>query len=135
MKNNPVITVVEDDLTVREGIERILSHAGYAVKTVSNAADALKISDQARAGVFIVDVQMPGNTSLELLQELKVRNSPYEAIIITGSGDFENFKKAQEIGVFGYIHKPFSHKMLVDYVAKALERVAQKQEKPPLFGG
>jgi DNA-binding NtrC family response regulator len=93
------------------------------------------MSDQGRAGLFIVDAQMPGNSSLELLQELKVRNKPYEAIIITGSGDFENFKKAQDIGVFGYIHKPVSHKMLVDYVARALARVAQKQEKPPLYAG
>ena len=132
MKKHPIITVVDDDLAIREGIGRILNQAGYNVETAANAADALAMRDPGRAGLYIVDVQMPGNTSIELLQELNVENTPCEAIIITGSGDFENFKKAQDLGVFGYIHKPVSHKMLLDYVGKALARVAKKQEKNTL---
>jgi FixJ family two-component response regulator len=129
MVNDPVIAVVDDDPAVREGIRRVLNHAGYAVQTAASAADALKMSAPGRAGLYIVDVQMPGNTGLELLQELKTRNNPYEAIIITGEGGFENLKKAQDIGVFGYVHRPFAHKMLLDYVARALKRVAKKQDK------
>jgi two-component system response regulator FixJ len=134
MDTSPLILVVDDTPQVRDVVELMLDHEGYNVETASTAGEALSINAEGRVALFIIDMHMPGKSGLELLKDLNVRENPYEAIIITGSAEFDNFIEAQEYGVFGFIHKPFTHKILVDYVSRALASVAQKRLKQAQTG-
>jgi two-component system, LuxR family, response regulator FixJ len=129
MDTSFLILIVDDNPEVRDVLELMLDHEGYSTETAATADEALSINAAGRVALFIIDMHMPGKSGLELLKDLNVREGPYEAIIITGSAESENFKQAQEYGVFGYIHKPFTHKILIDYVGRALASVARKREK------
>jgi two-component system OmpR family response regulator len=125
----PAIVVVDDTDTIRDVIRLMLEHNGYTVYSFANPADALAVSESIQIDLFIVDMVMPGISGLEFLKRLKVKEMPFEVVIVTGKDDKEDAAEAMKLGAFGVLQKPFSFAELLTSVEYALVSASAKKQQ------
>ncbi len=123
--NGARIIVVDDDISVRRALSRLLISAGYQVQTFESVRDLLMNGDLGRAACLIVDVRMPGPGALELQENLSQENlsqvpGPIPIIFITGNPDVPTAVKAMRAGAVDFLWKPFSEEELFGAVEQAL---------------
>ena len=99
------VLIVEDELRLREMLSRAVKEMGFTSSPVSSAEAALRIADQ-NFGIAILDLNLPGMSGMELLQELRKKNSDLQVIILTGFGDLEAAKRAIHNEVVDFLTKP-----------------------------
>jgi two-component system response regulator FixJ len=115
-----VISVVDDDQSVRESLASLLRSMGFEVRTFASAQDFLA-SDEARAtGCLLLDLRMPGMGGLELQQHLAAADVRVPIVFLTAHGDEEARARALRAGAVDFLTKPFSEKALLDSVHAAL---------------
>ena len=119
-RNGARIIVVDDDISVRRALSRLLISAGYRVQTFESARDVLMNGDLGRAACVIVDVRMPGPGGLELQEILLQVPGPIPIIFITGNPDVPTAVKAMMAGAVDFLSKPFSEEELFGDVEQAL---------------
>jgi two-component system response regulator HydG len=116
------ILVIDDDLGVRESMERMLKSAGY---TVLSAATGEEGFDVARGGVFDVilsDLRMPGISGLDVLKKLRDVRVDAAFIIMTGFGTVDSAVEAMKLGAVDFVQKPFFRDELLMRVRAAADR-------------
>jgi len=113
------ILVVEDNRSMREMLETVLSERGYDITTAEDASTALLHLKRASYAVMISDLQMPGMDGLQLLA--KVRPMGIPCIILTAYGSIEKAVEAIKAGAFDFIAKPVDPEYLNLIITKALE--------------
>lgn len=123
------IFVIDDSNDVREIIEIMLTHAGFAVHTFSNAVDARAAMAKLKVDLFLVDVVLPHMSGTDFVQALDVKNSDYEVIIMTGKTDRKGVLASLESGAISYMLKPFKYEVLLAKVKEALEALAAKRAR------
>ena len=114
-----VVLVVEDEEKLRRVIELQLKTAGYEVEQAGTAEDALKLAD--RADVVLTDLRLPGQSGVELLNELRSQDSRTPVIVMTAFGSIETAVEAMKAGAVDFLPKPFSLDHLMTVIEKALE--------------
>jgi CheY-like chemotaxis protein len=82
------VLVIDDELDVREAIERVLTRAGYTVRTAADAADALAELRRCRADVVITDIIMPKINGVEGIECIRKEFPAVRIIAISGGGNF-----------------------------------------------
>lgn len=120
--NNECIYVVDDDEAARHSLEFLLKSAKFTVETFASASDFLKSLSVLDGACVITDIRMPGMTGIELLKELKKRNSVLPVIVITGHGDVPLAVEAMKSGAADFIEKPFDDEVLLQAVRTAIGR-------------
>jgi FixJ family two-component response regulator len=116
----PLISVVDDDESVREALESLLRSAGFKAEVFASAEQFLR-SDRAReVDCLIVDVRMPGMNGLELQRQLAAGGSRVPIIFITAHGDELARAQALRAGVVAFLRKPFSEQALLNAVHAVL---------------
>ncbi len=130
------ILVVDDDATVRSGLNRILDAQGYAVETASTASEALEMLSHHPFDLVLTDLQMPGMDGLELLGEIKGRTSNMPVVMITGHGSMDTVIQALRRGVSDFVNKPFHPDDILNIVDRevALHRQETPDRAPSVFG-
>jgi len=116
----PLLSVVDDDESVRESLPDLLREFGFAVRAFSSARDFLSSDDLDETKCLILDVAMPGMSGLDLQQELKRRGKEIPIIFITGQKDEDIRIQAFGHGAVNFLYKPFSDSALLDAVNAAL---------------
>src|SRR3954469_7329187 len=81
------VCVVDDDLSVRRGLERLIRSAGFGVELFASADEFLAQGRPEGPGCLVLDVQMPGLTGIELQQALTASHNSMPIVFITGHGD------------------------------------------------
>ena len=120
MSNSPLISVVEDDDSVRESLRRLIRSVGFAVQAFSSAEQFLN-SDQFReTRCLILDVKLPGMDGLELQRQLIANRCEIPVIFITAHGDDAARVRALRNGALEYLFKPFSEEALLDAIRMSL---------------
>jgi len=108
-KKNANILIVDDEESIRDGCEQILSRMGFSVQTASDGQAGL---DMAKSGLFdiiLLDIRMPKIEGLDILRILKKEhNTPSNVIIITGFGTIQLAVEAMRLGARNFITKPFN---------------------------
>ncbi|MBL1377006.1 sigma-54-dependent transcriptional regulator [Zobellella iuensis] len=132
MNNEHTVILVDDDPHVRLSAGQTLELEDYQVVALANAEQALALIDRDFAGVLITDINMPGMTGLELLQQVKRVDTDIPVILITGFGDISMAVGAIRNGAYDFIEKPFSADLLLDVVHRALEKRALTLENRQL---
>jgi two-component system, NtrC family, C4-dicarboxylate transport response regulator DctD len=132
MNNEHTVILVDDDPHVRLSAGQTLELEDYQVVALANAEQALALIDRDFAGVLITDINMPGMTGLELLQQVKAVDADIPVILITGFGDISMAVGAIRNGAYDFIEKPFSADLLLDVVHRALEKRALTLENRQL---
>ena len=117
-----LIYVVDDDLSVRNGLENLLRSAGFTVRTYSSAQEFLASARADVPSCLLLDVQLPGLSGLDLQQELAKGDVQIPIIFITGHGDIPMSVKAMKSGAVEFLTKPFRDQDLLDAIHQALDR-------------
>jgi FixJ family two-component response regulator len=121
--NNATILIVDDDASVRRGIERLLKSAGYNAETFSNGKDFLAVKKEyEEPACLVLDVKMPGKNGLDLQEEIALYEIPIPIVFISGHGDIATSVKAMKNGAVDFLPKPFEDEDLLSAISAALER-------------
>lgn len=127
------ILVVDDSLTTRMLERSILEAAGYEVHTASSGEEALELASRRAYSLFVVDVQMPGMSGLELVrrirQDTRLRHVP--AVLVTSLGSSEDRRRGLEAGADAYIVKSaFDQEAFLGIVAGLVGEVRSPPTRP-----
>jgi FixJ family two-component response regulator len=103
-----LVSVVDDDESVRESLPDLLRELGYSVRTFSSAEEFLASDCVGETRCLILDIAMPGMTGPDLQQELTVRGQEIPIVFITAQADKTVRPRALEQGAVECLFKPFS---------------------------
>jgi two-component system response regulator HydG len=125
------ILVVEDNPTVRDGMEQILRKAGHEVLAVSDGAAALERCQEGPVDLVVTDFKMDGMNGLELLESLRRQPVPGdpEVMLITAYGTIDIAVEAMKLGAVDFLTKPFDANEFRVKVEKALKTRDLKRER------
>jgi FixJ family two-component response regulator len=125
----PLVFVVDDDESIREGIESLLRSVGLAVRTFPSAQEFLRYERPDAPACLVLDVRMPGLSGLDLQDELATSGAPIPVIFLTGHGDIPMSVRAMKAGAEEFFTKPFRDQDLLDAIVQAIEgdREARKE--------
>jgi len=111
------ILVVEDDDSIRDLVDLVLSSAGYEVLTASDGAAALQVIGGARPDLVLLDMRMPVMDGWEFARRYRARPEPHAPIVVlTAARDAAD--RAAEIQANGYLGKPFDVDELLTLVSQ-----------------
>ncbi len=114
-----VVSVVDDDYSVRKSLKRLLKSIGIEAVTFASADDFLEYADQDEIGYLILDVQMPGFSGLDLQKRLIDSGSSLPIIFISAKDNGDHQEQAMEAGALAYLKKPFEDQELIDAIFSA----------------
>ena len=116
-----LVSVVDDDESVRESLPDLLREFGFAARAFSSAEAFLSSDSVHKTRCLILDVMMPGMTGLDLQQELIRRGQEIPVIFITAGKDEALRARAFKQGAVKFLNKPFSDTALLDALNVALD--------------
>lgn len=116
-----IVFVVDDDVSVRESLELLITSAGWQPETFASAQEFLSRPRAAVPSCLVLDVTLPGLNGLELQQQLADRTD-MPIIFITGYGDVPMTVRAMKAGAVEFLTKPFKDDVLLDAIRGAIER-------------
>ena len=119
----PAVFVVDDDVSVRTALRRLLLSLHHSVRLFGSAEQFLAHTDRDATGCLILDVRLPGISGLELQQRLAAEHWNLSVIFITAHDDAQARDTAMSRGAIDYLPKPFECDHLLASVRGALERV------------
>ena len=114
------VLVVDDESSIRELLAKTLALAEYDVDTAPDGRAALERLRLGHYGLLIADLKMPGMDGLTLIREAKRLKSDIPVIIITGFSTESSAIEAINLGVAGYLTKPFRVPQVLAAAARAL---------------
>ncbi len=122
------IWIVDDDQSIRFVLEKALTREEFAVRSFTNARDALAAFDDDEPQVLVSDIRMPGGSGIELLNKIKARMPDLPVIIMTAYSDLDSAVSAFQGGAFDYLPKPFDVPKAVDLIRRAVEESLHEGE-------
>jgi len=125
---NKNILVVDDELSMREFLEILLTAEKYNVDTAKNGADAIKMVRDNNYHVLMTDIHMPGMDGIELLKKVKEISPGTEVLMMTAYASTETAVEAMKCGAYDYITKPFKVDEIKLIIKNALEKINLKIE-------
>jgi FixJ family two-component response regulator len=131
MESETTVFVVDDDAGARESVVALVGLKGLKAEGFTSAEEFLAHYDPSSKGCVVADVRMSGMSGLELLGELKARNSSLPVIVITGYADVPMAVRAMQQGAVTFLEKPCQEQELWQAVqeALALEQSQHAQRK------
>jgi FixJ family two-component response regulator len=112
-----VVSVVDDDVSVRESLESLIRSAGLVVKVFASAEEFLNVAHPREADCLILDVRLPGMNGFKLHRSLLARGNRVPAVFISAHG-FDDRTKLEAVPdwTVAYLTKPFDEDELLDAV-------------------
>lgn len=121
-----LVFVIDDDLSMRKAIERLLESEDYSVEIFTGAQEFLARAPHAGAACVILDLNMPGLNGLELQETLAQTGRVEQIIFITGGATVPSCVQAMKAGAVDYLQKPFRVEDLLSCVERALQRSSEQ---------
>ncbi|MBB3612372.1 response regulator transcription factor [Rhizobium sp. BK602] len=127
----PTIYVVDDDPSVRDGLDSLLRSVGYDVGSFASPRDFLAHRRSFGPACLVLDVRMPDASGLDFQDDLAKSGNPLPIIFLTGHGDVPMSVRAMKAGAVEFLLKPFREQDLLDAIRQALEkdRIRLRQEE------
>ena len=119
---HPLVSVVDDDESVRESLPDLLKAFGFSAKAFASAEEFLASDSVDKTRCLILDVSMPGMTGPDLQRELERRGLPIPVVFITAHRDDTLRPRLLEQGAVECLFKPFSDAALQEALSSALSR-------------
>ena len=114
------ILIADDDLTCRDSIQKVLEREGHTVQTAENVDGALERLGTDHFDLVVCDYRMPGKTGMDLLIELRRRESAVPVLMISAFADALVEAAVKRLGALDVLKKPIRRKDLIDRTAKAV---------------
>jgi len=125
---NVQVLVVDDELNIREGSQRILSRIGFDVLKAATGLEALNILEKQTIPIILLDLKMPGMDGMEVLKRIRQLDETIQVIVITGFATVEMAIEAMKEGAYDFIPKPFEPEQLRIVVKRAAEKIQLTRE-------
>lgn len=114
-----VISIVDDDRSVRRALSRLVRLAGYAVESFASAREFLASAPRGRTACLVLDIHLNGGMSgFDLQERLVADGVTIPTIFITAHGDARTRERVTQSGVAGFLLKPFGDQALLDLIRK-----------------
>jgi two-component system response regulator FixJ len=123
------VFIVDDDPLVLNALSLVLSREGYQVSGFAEGASFLAAAKSRTPTCIILDVQMPGQSGLDILKELNAQHYAAPIFIISGVGDIPMAVEAIKSGALDFIEKPFDATTVVTRVREAVEAWARRSQR------
>src|SRR5262245_14767752 len=125
-----IVFVVDDDLSVREGLGSLIRSAGLGVEIFASAQEFLTRSRPDVPSCLVLDIRLPGLSGLDLQKRMAEVNIEIPIVFITGHGDVPTSVQAMKAGAVEFLTKPFRDQDLLDAIQQAIkrDRGARRQE-------
>ena len=120
MSTAPMISIVDDDESVREATKALVRSMGYDAFTFASAEEFLDSNQVHDASCIITDLQMPGLSGVELQKRLIAKGCRVPVIFVTAFPNERTRKDVLDAGAIGFLSKPFSDESLVQCLERAL---------------
>ncbi|WP_245444705.1 response regulator transcription factor [Microvirga sp. KLBC 81] len=120
MQKAPVISIVDDDESVRDAIRSLLRALGYVVDTFASAEDYLQSPHLSDTSCLITDIQMPGMNGFELQRRLVSKGLQMPVIFMTAFPEEAVSRLARDAGAVSLLSKPFDEQALISCLDRAL---------------
>jgi two-component system phosphate regulon sensor histidine kinase PhoR len=131
-ENELQVLVVDDELNIREGSQRILSRVGFDVLKASTGLEALSLLESQTIPIILLDLKMPGMDGMEVLKRIRQLHEEILVIVITGFATVETAIEAMKQGAYDFIPKPFEPEQLRLVVKRAAEKLQLTREAQSL---
>ncbi|MBI5487936.1 MAG: response regulator [Deltaproteobacteria bacterium] len=116
------ILVVDDEEPIRRALGRVLDREGHRCTLAADAGEAHRLLDEGPFSLILSDVNMPGESGMELLRHVLTEHRDVAAVMVTGVDDPRLARMALELGAYGYVIKPFEANEVVISAVNALRR-------------
>ena len=118
----PVVHIVDDDESLRCGLESLLREVGLTVRTYSATQEFLSSARLGGPGCIVLDIRLPGTNGLDFQEELAGLGIFLPVVLMTGHGDIPMSVRAMKAGAVDFLPKPFRDQDMIDAVTAALKR-------------
>lgn len=124
----PLILVIDDEVSIRDGCRQALEKSGYSVLEAENGAEGIKVARTAKPDIALIDLKMPGISGMEIIEVLSHDIPDTVLVMITGYATIVSAVEAIQKGTYDYLPKPFSPDQLRAVVRRAIEHRNLKVE-------
>ncbi|MBC8165915.1 MAG: response regulator transcription factor, partial [Bryobacteraceae bacterium] len=121
-EDNAVIAVVDDDPSVRRGLERLIRSVGWKVETFASAQEFLAQPRADAPCCLVLDLQLPGLSGLDLQKQMAEVGLETPIVFLTGHGSIPASVQAMKAGAVEFLTKPFDEQDLLRALQEAIER-------------
>jgi two-component system response regulator PhoP len=122
------ILLAEDDVSIRENLDRRLQEKGYLVDAVDNGADALYCGEEYPIDLAIIDLGLPKIGGIEVIQTLRAQGKSFPILILTARSRWQEKVEGLEAGADDYLTKPFHVEELIARINALIRRVAGQSD-------
>ncbi len=122
------VLVVDDDVSILDMTEDLLTEAGFEVTKCSSGEEALALADERDWDVVLSDLQMPGIDGLDLLAQMRERRPDTPVVLMTAFGTIQSAVKAMRSGALDFVTKPFQAEELLISLERAFVHRALEEE-------
>jgi len=122
MPEDIIVSIVDDDASVRRSTRRLLRSSGFRAEAFASAEEFLDSKSAAETGCLILDLRMPGMNGLELQRRLSQNGNPVPIIFLSAQASEEDERSALRLGAVQFLRKPVSKEALLGAIRDALKR-------------
>ena len=123
----PLVVIVDDEAPVRDALDSLFRSIGLQTLLFASPAELLQATVPDSPGCLILDVRLPGISGLDLQEQLTRNGIALPIVFMTGHGDIPMSVLAMKAGAVDFLPKPFRDQDMLDAVAGAIERDAQRR--------
>jgi len=118
----PLISIVDDDESVREALKSLIDSVGFRAELFSSGEEFLNSTYVSETACLITDVRMPGMSGLDLQDRLNAAHSSVPIVFISAHDDKEARARALRGGAIAFLQKPFSEDSLLGAITDCLDK-------------
>jgi FixJ family two-component response regulator len=122
LQSNAVIAIVDDDPSVRKGLERLIRSLGWQAETFASAQEFLDRPRTEAPSCIVLDLQLPGLSGLDLQKRMSETGLETPIVFLTGHGNIPASVKAMKAGAVEFLTKPVDEQELLKAIQEAIER-------------
>src|SRR5206468_11661634 len=130
MPEDLVVSIVDDDVSVRRSTRRLLRSSGFRAEAFASAEEFLNSKSAAETACLILDLRMPGMNGLELQRRLTQNGNPVPIIFLSAHASEEDERSALHAGAVQFLRKPISKEALLNAIRDALKHSMSTPGEP-----
>ena len=118
----PVVHIVDDDDSLRQGLASLLRSVGLNARAYNSTQEFLQSDCLEASGCIVLDIRLPGMSGLDFQERLAGHGIRLPVILMTGHGDIPMSVRAMKAGAVDFLPKPFRDQDMIDAVTVAINR-------------